>query len=100
MGRGFCPARSASARRQTFQKIQYCGDSGSALHPEQEKHLAEIADHSGTDTEQLVRNAALRIVAEDINLRAAVRRGIEQADRGETLSHEEVKARIDRLLSH
>jgi predicted transcriptional regulator len=68
--------------------------------PEQEQHLAQIAVYSGTDSEQLVRDAALRIVAEDMSFRAAVRRGIEQADRGETLSHEEIKARIDRLLSH
>jgi len=30
--------------------------------------------------------------------RAAVRRGIEQADRGELLDHNEVVARIERLL--
>jgi predicted transcriptional regulator len=54
--------------------------------------------HSGTDAEQLVKNAVLRLVEEDLQFRAAVRPGIEQADRGEMLEHDEVVARIERLL--
>ena len=53
--------------------------------PEQETHLLRIANHRSTDTEQLVKVAALRLIEEDKQLRAAVRRGIEQADRGELL---------------
>jgi predicted transcriptional regulator len=45
-----------------------------------------------------VQDAALRLVEEDAEFRAGVRRGIEQADRGELIDHEEVKARIKRLL--
>jgi predicted transcriptional regulator len=40
----------------------------------------------------------LRLVKEDAQFRAAVRRGIEQANRGELLEHGEVVARIERLL--
>jgi predicted transcriptional regulator len=66
--------------------------------PEQEAQLSQIARNNGTDTEHLVQDAALRLVEEDARLRAAVRRGIEQADRGELLDHNEVVARIERLL--
>jgi predicted transcriptional regulator len=66
--------------------------------PEQEAQLSRIANHSGTDAEQLVREAALRLVEEDVHFRAGVRRGIEQAERGELVNHNEVKARIERLL--
>jgi len=66
--------------------------------PEQEARLSQIAMHAGTDTEQLVKDAALRLVEEDAEFRAGVRRGMAQADRGELIEHEEVKARIERLL--
>ncbi len=66
--------------------------------PEQEAQLSQIANHTGNNPEQLVKDAALRLVAEDAQFRAAVRSGIEQADRGEFIQHEELAARIERLL--
>jgi predicted transcriptional regulator len=66
--------------------------------PEQEAQLSQIADYNGTPAEQLVKQAALRLVEEDAAFRAGVRRGIEQADRRELIEHDEVKARIERLL--
>ena len=66
--------------------------------PEQESRLSQIAVHAGTDTEQLVIDAALRLVHEDTQFREAVQRGIDQADRGELIPHDEVVARIKRLL--
>jgi predicted transcriptional regulator len=66
--------------------------------PDQETQLSQIANHNGTDAEELVKNAALRLVEEDAQFRAAVSRGIGQADRGELIGHEEVKARIHELL--
>jgi predicted transcriptional regulator len=66
--------------------------------PEQEALLSAIAAHAGTDTEHLVKDAALRLVEEDAKFRAAVQRGIEQADRGELIDHDEVVARIERRL--
>lgn len=75
---------------------------------EQEVRLSQIATYAGTDKEHLVKEAALLLMEaaqstlleleRDAEFRAAVRRGIEQADRGELLSHEEVVARIKRLL--
>jgi predicted transcriptional regulator len=66
--------------------------------PEQEAELSRIAGYNGTPAEQLVKQAALRLVEEEARFRAGVRRGLDQADRGEVLDHEEVKARIQRLL--
>ena len=66
--------------------------------PEQEAQLYRIANYNGTPAEQLVKQAALRLVEEEAKFRAGVQRGIEQADRGELLEHDEVKARIQRLL--
>jgi predicted transcriptional regulator len=66
--------------------------------PEQEAELSRIASYNGTPAEQLVKQAALRLVEEEARFRAGVRRGLDQADRGEFLDHEEVKAHIQRLL--
>lgn len=66
--------------------------------PEQEAQLGRIAGYSGTDTERLVKDAALRVVEEDTQIRAGIHRGIEQADRGELINHDDMKARIERLL--
>jgi predicted transcriptional regulator len=66
--------------------------------PEQEAQLAEIASQAGTDAEQLVKNAALRLLERDARFRAAVRNGIEQADRGEFIADDEMEARIERML--
>ena len=49
--------------------------------PEQEAQLSQIASHAGTDTERLVKDAALRLLEQDARFRAAVREGIAQADR-------------------
>lgn len=66
--------------------------------PEQEAKLSQIANFNGTPTEQLVKQAALRLVEEDAEIRAGIRQGIEQADRGELIDHEDAKARIFRRL--
>ena len=49
--------------------------------PEQEAQLSQIARHAGTPAEQLVKEAALRLVDETGRFRAAVREGVVQADR-------------------
>ena len=42
--------------------------------PEQEAQLSQIASHAGTDTERLVKDAALRLLEQDARFRAAVRK--------------------------
>ena len=66
--------------------------------PEQEAQLAEIANQAGTDPEHLVKNAALRLLERDARYRAAVRKGLEQADRGGFVDEAEMEARVDRML--
>ena len=67
--------------------------------PEQEAQLSEMASHAGTDTEQLVKDAALRLLEQDARFRAAVRQGLAQADCGEFIEEEEMEARIERMLN-
>jgi|HubBroStandDraft_2_1064218.scaffolds.fasta_scaffold04111_6 hypothetical protein len=86
--------------------------------PEQEAQLSQIASHAGTDTERLVKDAALRLLEQDARFRAAVRKhkvpplrfapvgmtellreGIAQGDREEFIEEEEMDVRIERMLS-
>ena len=66
--------------------------------PEQEAELAQIATEEGTDAEQLVKDATLRLL-EDARFRAAVREGIAQADRGEFIEEAEMDARFEQMLN-
>ena len=66
--------------------------------PEQEAQLAQIATQEGTDAERLVKDAALRLLEEDVRFRAAVREGVAQADRGEFIEEEEMDARLEQML--
>jgi predicted transcriptional regulator len=66
--------------------------------PEQEKQLAQFAVESGTVAEQLVKEAALRLLDETMRFRAGVQRGIAAADRGEFIESAEVWARVEAVL--
>ena len=66
--------------------------------PEQEARLAQIARTTGTDTEELVKDAAWRLLEQDAHFRAAVQEGIAQADRGEFIEEDEMDARFEQML--
>jgi predicted transcriptional regulator len=66
--------------------------------PEQEARLSQIAASSGTDPERLVKDAALRLLEEDARFHAAVREGVEQADRGEFIEEAEMASRLEQML--
>ncbi len=66
--------------------------------PEEEARLARIATQEGVDPAELVKDAALRLVEDDTRFRAGVRKGIEQADRGEFIEEEEMDARVKRMF--
>lgn len=66
--------------------------------PEQEARLAQIATTAGTDTERLVKEAALRLLEEDARFRAAVREGVAQADQGKLIEEREMDTRLERML--
>jgi len=66
--------------------------------PEQEALLPEVATHEGLAPEALVKDAALRLLEEDARFRAGVRKGLEQAERGEFIEEEELDARVRNML--
>ncbi len=68
--------------------------------PEQEARLGQIASIEGIDVARLVQDAALRLIEDDLNFRMAVRKGIEQADKGIFVDEVEMDLRIRRLLSN
>ncbi len=66
--------------------------------PEEEARLARIATQEGMDPEELVKDAALRLLEDDARFRAGVRKGVEQADRGELIEEEEMDGRVKRMF--
>ena len=67
--------------------------------PEQEARLGQIASAEGVELPRLVQKAALLLIEDDERFRAAVRKGIEQADRGIFVDEAEMDARISRMLN-
>jgi predicted transcriptional regulator len=65
---------------------------------EQEALIAQVASQAGTQPESLVREAALRMVEDDLRFRAAVRVGVAQADRGQFIEEDEMGARLELML--
>jgi predicted transcriptional regulator len=66
--------------------------------PQEETRLARIATQEGVAPAELVKNAALRLLEDDARFRAGVRKGIEQAYRGEFIEEEEMDARVKRMF--
>lgn len=66
--------------------------------PEVETRLRQVASASGKDAEQLVKDTVDRMLESQARFVAGVQRGIEQADRGELIEHQEVLDRIGRLF--
>ena len=68
------------------------------LTPEQEARLVELAARDGRSPDQLVQEALYRFFEADSDFVEAVIKGLASLDRGESLTHEEVGRRIDRLF--
>ena len=66
--------------------------------PEQEAKLARVAAMSGTGPEELVKQAAMRLLDEELSFHAAVEKGISQLEHGEYIEEEEMDARVERLM--
>jgi predicted transcriptional regulator len=69
------------------------------LNPDVQAKLARIAAERGSDAEMLAREAIERFVDYDEWFIREVEKGLASADRGDLLTHEEVGARIEKLLS-
>jgi predicted transcriptional regulator len=70
------------------------------LSPELHAKLTRIAHERGTDSQALARGAIERLVDDDDWFIREVEKGLAQIDRGETLSHEEVGARLEKRLTN
>ena len=99
------PARTLSHCRVAFwetvdrvARAPYTDRMEVHFSPDQIAQLAQIAAQEGVDTEKLVKDAALRLLQDDEHFRAAVRRGLEQADRGEFIEEDEMDARVKRMF--
>jgi predicted transcriptional regulator len=66
--------------------------------PDIELQLQRVASANGKDAEQLVKDAVARMLENQARFIAGVQRGIEQADRGELIEHQDVVNRIDKLF--
>jgi predicted transcriptional regulator len=66
--------------------------------PDVETRLQQLASANGKDAEQLVKDTVARMLENQSRFIAGVQRGIEQADRGELIEHNEVLDRVDRLF--
>ncbi|MEO5922384.1 MAG: hypothetical protein ABIR70_01010 [Bryobacteraceae bacterium] len=65
--------------------------------PDQQAQLAQFANKTGRDQEQIVREAVEQVL-NDARFVEAVNRGLASLDRGEFIEHEEVGVRLERLL--
>jgi len=65
---------------------------------EQETRLSQFARNAGMEPEAFVREAVLRVLSEEEDFHAAVRLGIEQADKGELIDEAELAERFEKIL--
>jgi predicted transcriptional regulator len=66
--------------------------------PDVEMRLQQVASANGKDAEQLVRETVSRMLENQARFIAGVQKGIDQADHGELVEHQEVLRRIERLF--
>lgn len=69
------------------------------LTPELQAKLEDVAAQQGRDTQSLVREAVERLVDYDAWFVREVEKGLAQIESGEVLDHDEVGARLEKLLS-
>jgi predicted transcriptional regulator len=68
------------------------------LQPEKEAQLAQIAAEKGLKADELAEQVLSRYLEDDKRFIEAVNIGIAAADRGEFVEHDEVRARIQKIL--
>jgi predicted transcriptional regulator len=69
------------------------------LTPELQAKLDKVAAQQGRDAQSLVQEAVQRLVDYDQWFVREVEKGLAQIERGEVLEHEEVGARLEKLLN-
>jgi predicted transcriptional regulator len=69
------------------------------LDPDLQAKLAKLAAERGRDLEMLAKEAIQRFVDYDEWFIEEVKKGLAQIERGQVLTHEEVGARLEKLLA-
>jgi predicted transcriptional regulator len=69
------------------------------LNPDIQAKLARLAAEQGRNTEALVQEAIARFVDYEEWFIREVEQGLASADRGELLTHEDVGARLEKLIA-
>jgi predicted transcriptional regulator len=77
----------------------YTGGTEVNLTPDLQAKLDEVAAQQGRDAQSLVQEAVQRLVDYDQWFVREVEKGLAQIERGEVLEHEEVGARLEKLLN-
>ncbi|PYT94799.1 MAG: hypothetical protein DMG38_29245 [Acidobacteria bacterium] len=68
------------------------------LRPDLQAKLDRVAAENNRDTEEYVRQLVEHYVDHDAWFRQQVKRGLDQLDRGESLTHKEMGARIEQMF--
>jgi len=66
--------------------------------PELQAKLNRVAAENNSGADEYVQQLVERYLEDDARFRAAVRKGIKQADRGEFIEEEEMDARVARMF--
>jgi predicted transcriptional regulator len=78
-----------------------CNDNDSMeiqLTEQEQAQLRDVAQRTGRNTEDVVREAINSFLQHEREFVEAVEKGLASLDRGEYITHEEVTARIDKLV--
>ncbi len=68
------------------------------LSPEQQARLSEFAERAGKTVEDIVLEAIVRMLDEEVQFSEAAKIGLASLDGGQFVEHAEVKARVNNLL--
>lgn len=68
------------------------------LRPDLQAKLDRVAAENNRDVEEYVRQLVEHYVDHDAWFRQQVKRGLDQLDRGESLTHKEMGARIEQMF--
>ncbi len=90
------------SERKHFDRARtsfYTGRMEVKLSPELQAKLESIAAQQGRDSASLVHEAVERLIGYDEWFMRQVEKGLAQVERGETLPHDEVAARMEKLIT-
>lgn len=65
---------------------------------EEEAQLSRMADSNGVNAGQLVKEAALKVLRDDLRFRQSVQRGIDAAERGDFVESSGVWENVEKIL--